>query len=198
VTTLGIILKHAKSGYLVAVGATLPLLLALSFSALVEQGKRLRMICMGVSIAFLIGFGLNRVSALKSNQVFIETINANEQALQRQIDILASERNQQPEEIVILRGFGAYSRCFSLQFGDWLAGDNFRREIKQLCPGDLVFDVWGQRIRTAKGNFKLDEGVEWDILVMGKRYLPEVAHYGRVVEPGWGIVFLIAQDDSEK
>jgi hypothetical protein len=144
-----------------------------------------RLIKFALSTGICILFMLALVRA-----VFIHNLEARqaEQAvedIETVIDDLALDLGRDRKSIATLWVYGMPSDCLALWYGNEYAGGVFAEEIGSICPRDLFFDLWENKVNTIDGTMMAIDQSNWDIIVMTEAALidfPELTTLGRVIE----------------
>jgi hypothetical protein len=186
---LVLVIKHPGILYMQAVAAIFPLLLAGDISLMrisipkMITAQRLIKFALSTGICILFMLALARA-------VFIHNLEARqvEQAvedIETVINDLALDLGRDRKSIATLWVYGMPSDCLALWYGNQYAGGVFAEEIGSICPRDLFFDLWENKVNTMDGTMMAIDQSNWDILVMNEAALidfPELTTLGRVIE----------------
>ncbi len=197
VITFLLIGKHPVSLYLLAVVAALPILYGLSVEVIrlkAPSGEWGALALNGLVLAVLV-YGLGSAIALHRQTVArAEQSEADVRRLKGEIQARTGK-----DSITVLWGYGTTSPCYALRFGDMYTPNIFSRELRDLCPNDWMYDVWGELAILADGPVRLEESRDWDLLVVPADFLPtNAAMLGETftsdVESGLGpVLYLVAK-----
>jgi hypothetical protein len=180
IVTLVIIIKHPDVTYMLAVGAILPIMLALVHALVGSYSHVARVLYVLASVVVLAGFGHNLTQSIDTRSTISETIQVETVVCQSFFEDYARQIGKKRDELVILWTYGTYARCFGLTFGNGytnLTGDAFTQEVEHLCPHEGHMLIWhpdGWAVMP-NGDYVLAEEADWDVIVMSA--------YGTIIYP---------------
>jgi len=180
VVTLLIIGKHPGAIYMLAVVAVLPVVYGLSVEAIRLESLSGEWGALALNGLVLAGLVYSLGSAIALHRQTVTRAEQSETDLRR----LKSEIQARTGKysIHVLWGYGTTSPCYALRFGDIYTAGLFSRELRELCPNDWMYDVWGELAILDEGTVRLEESPEWDILVVPADFLPKnAAELGELV-----------------
>jgi hypothetical protein len=168
--TMIIIFKHFLPVYMLAVAAILPLLLAIAFTLLRSSGPLARLLCVGVSVAVLLGFLYSLTNSVSSHRAMSSIIQSGEKEMERFFTDYAVATGQDRDSLTILWTYGTDSRCYALWYCNDYAKRALSKEISQVCPYQRQLNFWRQE----------QPPDDWDIIVAARTFLidrPNSASY---------------------
>ena len=164
--SLFLILKHPGPIYLLAISATLPLLLGVGYSLMREVYPKAKDVFMGLGAIILLGFIMNLSQSFSGQQDSFANLHNIENEIARFKIQYAAEVGKDPEALTTFTGYGIPSRCFSLRFGNIYAGGIFNEEIDEICPYEGIYDVFF-------GSPEIVASDSWDLLIIPENKLPD-------------------------
>ncbi|GMR10192.1 MAG: hypothetical protein BMS9Abin28_1013 [Anaerolineae bacterium] len=183
-----LVIKHPGVIYMQAVAAALPLMLAVVFSLMHFSQPQMK------SMPRLIKFGLSSVVfaiftvAWIRSFILYDAETKNVQSAVEEIDVFLDDFSLDQaldrSSLTILRIYGMPSKCLALWYGNQYAGYTFSDEISSICPRDLYYNLWQNRVILADGSLVPLDQSNWDILVAYEAALkdfPYLAEVGEVV-----------------
>jgi hypothetical protein len=192
------VLRHPGGIYLLSIAALLPLVYALAFDILRDQKAWAAYLSTGISIAIVLGFSVTYVQALQGFDSMRMTIAADTQLVLDEKERLASGLDAPADELTTLWGYGTFSHCYALRFGDFYSEGIFSEEITGLCPHDWMYDVWSHQAALPGGIVDLADSQAWDLLVLRARDVTDVErHAGEVVNLPSGSQVLIIRSGTD-
>ena len=183
-----LVIKHPGVIYMQAVAAALPLVLAVVFSLMHLYQPQMK------SVPRLIKFGLGSVVfaifavALIRSFILHDAKTKNVQSAVQEIDIFLDDftldHALDRSSLTTLQVYGMPSKCLALWYGNHYAGYAFADEISSICPRDLIFHLWENRVTLADGSSAPLDQSNWDILIAYEaalRDFPYLTEVGEVV-----------------
>lgn len=162
---LFMILKHLGHIYLLAISATLPLLLGVGYSMMREVYPKAKDVFVGLSAVILLGFIFNLSQSFSGQRTSIANIHNIENEVKRFKTQYAAEMGKDPEALMTFTGYGIPSSCLSLRFGNIYTGGIFTEEIDEICYYEGIYDIF-------YGSPEIVNSDSWDLLIIPENKLP--------------------------
>jgi hypothetical protein len=166
------ILKHAQPVYLVAISATMPILLAVIFSDLSQGMRLLKHMRPLLALVIMMVFLVNFMRAISFHHERINRVAEFDATVQLAMDNYAGAIGTTPESLRVYWAYPANSRCMGLWFGNEYADRAFSGELEQVCVNEQMFNVWPQGVVLGDRFVPLENG-EWDILITNTNTLTD-------------------------
>jgi len=184
-----LVIKHPGIIYMQAVASIFPLLLACTISLMrISLPKMIiaqRLIKFGLSIGIYILFVLALAKTIIIHNIETQQVEYAVEDINMFIDEVALDLGRDRKSLNTLWVYGMPSDCLALWYGNQYAGNVFAEEISSICPRDLFFDLWENRVSVVDGTSVPVDQSNWDIIVLNEAALidfPDLTTLGRVVE----------------
>jgi hypothetical protein len=158
-----LVLDHPKPIFMLSVAAVLPVLALAALDLLELRPALQRMLSRLLGAVILLGVVVSLGRSLAIVRAKATDVSKIEQQTRASILKHASSLGRKPEDLLVLWAYRSYSPCFALWYGNDSTGRAFKKEIADICPKDLEFNIWGQEAigRAAR---PLDD-VRWDMII---------------------------------
>jgi hypothetical protein len=183
-----LVIKHPGVIYMQAVAAALPLALAVVF-ALVHlsqpQTKSVpRLVKFGLSVVIFAIFTFALIRSFILHDAETMHVRSAVEEIDIYLDDFTLDQALDRSSLTTLGIYGTPSNCLALWYGNQYAGYALADEISSICPRDLIYDLWENRVILADGSSVPLDQSNWDILVAYEAALldfPYLAEVGEVV-----------------
>jgi len=183
-----LVIKHPSIIYMQAVAATFPLLLAVAIYlmgiSIPKMTSTQRLIKFGLSLGIFILFSIAVFRAFFIHSIEIKQVQYAVEETNDFLDELALDQGREQQSLNKLWVYGMPSECQALWYGNHYAGYTLSVEVGLICPRDLVFDLWENRVVLSDGSSVQLDRFDWDIIVAAEAALidfPDLAEVGRLV-----------------
>ena len=183
-----LVIKHPGIIYMQAIAATFPLLLAVAISlmgiSIPKMTSTQRLIKFGLSIGIFFLFSTAFFRAIIIHSKETKQVQYAVEEINDFLDDLALDQGRDQQAFNRLWVYGMPSECQALWYGNHYTGYTLSVEVGSICPRDLVFDLWENRVVLSDGSSVQLDRFDWDIIVVTEAALidfPDLAEVGRLV-----------------
>jgi len=183
-----LVIKHPGVIYMQAVAAALPLVLAVVFSLMHGSQPQMksmpRLIKFGLSIVIFAIFTFGLIRSFIFHDAETKHVQSAVEEIEIFLDDFTLDQALDRSSLTTLGIYGMPSKCLALWYGNQYAGYTLADEISSICPRDLIYDLWENRVILADGSSVPLDQSNWDILVAYEAALkdfPYIAEIGEVV-----------------
>jgi hypothetical protein len=183
-----LVLKHPGVIYMQAVAATLPLLLGVAIPLMeLSIPKRIstqRLIKFGLSLGIFILFLLGFIRALIAHSFVTQQVQSAVEEINTYLDEYSIDQGDDGQALTILWIYGMPSECAALWYGSQYSDYALAEEIATVCPNDLIFNLWENRVVLADGASVRLENSNWDVILAHEAALidfPNLRDLGEIV-----------------
>jgi hypothetical protein len=169
--TVFLIAKHPGAIYLLAIASVLPAVFVLAAQGVGTAGRGGEGLMAGLSFVVVIAFFLSLGASLRAHEERVRVAHLTQEEVARVVQTAAQARNVSAEEVVLLWGYGASSRCYALRFGNTYIGGLFSDEINARCTHEWNFNVFAEVAELPGGPVDLAESISWDVLAIPERHV---------------------------
>jgi hypothetical protein len=158
--------------YLLPIAATMPILTLLTIQ-LTKISPKIYTISKYTTILFVfIGYFYFLSTSVVDHNKKSEIISKAVQESSRVIEKYSLETKRSVEQVNVLWTYETFSPCYSLWFGNELAGIVFSREAANICGQQNAFNIWNHGVIVGD-NFVNIENMQWDLIFTRKLLLDD-------------------------
>jgi len=164
-----LVLKHPGIIYLQAVAATIPLLVAVTIPLIGKSLPRMksvkRLLKFGFGIVAFVLFFLTLARSMYIHRLVTQQVHDAVEVVDTYLDDLAFDLGRERRSLTILWVYGMPSKCAALWYGNQYTDYALADEISSVCPRDLIFNLWENRVVLSNGSSVPVDQSSWDIIV---------------------------------
>ena len=191
-----LVIKHPHSRYLLAIAASLPILLAITLELLREYRSIARYVYPALLSVIVLAFAVNLVSAIRQHEARVSKLQDYEVEAKQFMKNHAESSLPNRDDVKILWTYGSYSRCYSLWLGNDSARKVFTEEIGRLCPNEYNLNIWTRTVTSPNGVKAFDDFQDWDLIAGSPMTLErfDFLQYGSVAETNVDSLIFVARE----
>lgn len=197
-----LIVKHPGLGYVGALVAVVPVLLAVAITVLKFRSSVALALRMGIAIG-LIGLYVRRLDqwvVVHNNEV--ATAEQVQAELPDKLNGYAHLIGVPPSALKIVWTHGPWTYCSAFWQGSEISGRIFDTEGRLLCPNSVFLNLWGRMVEVpGREPIPLADYHDWDVIITVRPFLEEDAPYLNQIGyhmPGPSDFILIFASDPAK
>jgi len=126
----------------------------------------------------------NLTSSVRNHRALLSRHQSAEKEIERYFADYAIAAGQDRDSLMIVWTYGTDSRCCALWLGNEYARWVFTKEVFQVCPYQVLLNLWNFKVLLPDRWVPLDSDLDWDIIVTAQKILtryPDLANYGETV-----------------
>ncbi len=200
-----LIVKHPGQNYLLTIAAVLPIQFVLIGDVFLKHSTRAARIVRVLGWLMILGYVWGLVSAFQAHVKLSRQVALTEELVAEAIQTAGERSGKDPEELVILWGYGVAAKCYALRFGNFSTeGAALTREINDICPGEWTYDIWSEVVELPNAYQKLWENDDWDLVILPENFIPKDPEFRgeitilEVQTEGYGRLTLLTPPIGEK
>jgi hypothetical protein len=158
-----LITKHPKDIYMLAVAATLPVLMMVILEISRYDTAFNRILGRVLIVVLLSGLVISLSAALVGRHNYADYIQNVTKQTSLAIQEYGALTGRTQDALYIYWTYGTYSPCQSLQFGDNYTSIEITDDIKNLCDHQRAISIWANKVKVFQKN--------WDIVITRTGFL---------------------------